>query len=90
MEKARSLLCEHTLIRGLAGSLASELGSPRNMLEPVGKYHYRPNGRDIDYVLSKSAAADDLIALLADDVEPTVVVRRYAGGDTDLFTSFEM
>jgi hypothetical protein len=48
----------------------------RSGVEPVGKYHDRPNGRDIDYVVSRSAAGDDLIALLADEVEPTVVVRR--------------
>jgi hypothetical protein len=47
-------------------------------------------GRDIDYVVSRSAAGDALIALLADEVEPTVVVRRYSNGDTDLLTSFEM
>jgi hypothetical protein len=33
---------------------------------------------------------DDLLALLADEVEPTVVVRRHSNGDTDLLTSFEM
>jgi hypothetical protein len=48
----------------------------RSGVEPVGKYHDRQNGRDIDYVVSRSAAGDDLIALLADEVEPTVVVRR--------------
>jgi hypothetical protein len=37
-----------------------------------------------------SAAGNDLIALLRDEIEPSVVVRRYAGGDTDLLTSFEM
>jgi hypothetical protein len=57
-------------------------------LEPVGKYHDRPNERDIDYVVPRTAAGDDLIALLADEVEPTVV-RRYPNGDTDLLTSFE-
>jgi hypothetical protein len=62
----------------------------RSGLEPVGKYHDRPNGRDIDYVVSRTASGDDLIALLADEVEPTVVVRRYSTGDTDLLTSFEM
>jgi hypothetical protein len=61
----------------------------RSGLEPVGKYHDRPNGQDIDDVLSRSAAGDDLIALVADEVEPTVVVRRYSNGDTDLLTSFE-
>jgi hypothetical protein len=40
-------------------------------------------------VVSRSAVGDDLIALLADEVEPTVVVRRYSNGDTDLLTSFE-
>jgi hypothetical protein len=44
-----------------------------------------------DYVLSRSAVGDYLIALPADEVEPTVVVRRYSNGDTDLLmTSFEM
>ena len=62
----------------------------RSGLEPVGKYHHRPNWRDIDYVVSRSAAGDALIALLADEVEPTVVVRRYPNGDTDLLTSFQM
>jgi hypothetical protein len=34
---------------------------------------------------------DYLIALPADEGEPTVVVRRYSNGDTDLLmTSFEM
>jgi hypothetical protein len=62
----------------------------RSGLEPVAKYHDRPNGRDIDYVVSRSAARDALIALLADEVEPTVLVRRYPNGDTDLLTSFQM
>jgi hypothetical protein len=31
-------------------------------LEPVGKYHDRPNERDIDYVVPRTAAGDDLIA----------------------------
>ncbi|HET6755943.1 MAG TPA: hypothetical protein VFH23_18540 [Jiangellaceae bacterium] len=62
----------------------------RSGVEPVGKYRERPNGRDIDYVVSSSAAGDDLIALLADEIEPSVVVRRCAGGDTDLLTSFEI
>jgi hypothetical protein len=62
----------------------------RSGLEPVGKYHDRSNWRDIDYVVSRSAAGDALIALLADEVEPTVVLRRYSTGDTDLLTSFGM
>jgi hypothetical protein len=62
----------------------------RSGVKPVGKYHDRPNGRDIDYVVSRSAAGDALTALLADEVEPTVVVRRCSNGDTDLLTSFEM
>jgi hypothetical protein len=37
----------------------------------------------------RSAAGNDFIALLADEVEPTVVVRRYSTGDTDVLTSFE-
>jgi hypothetical protein len=42
-------------------------------------------------VVFRSAAGDDLIALLRDGIEPTVVVRRYSNGDTDLLmTSFEM
>jgi hypothetical protein len=61
----------------------------RSGLEPVGKYHDRSNGRDIDYVVSRSAAGDAFIALLADEVEPTVVVRRYSNGDNDLLTSLE-
>jgi hypothetical protein len=62
----------------------------RSGLEPVGKYHDRTNERDIDYVLPRTAAGDHLIALLADEIEPTVVVRRYSNGDTGLLTSFEM
>jgi hypothetical protein len=62
----------------------------RSGVEPVGKYHDRPNERDIDYMVPRSAAGYDLIALLADEVEPTLVMRRYPNGDTDLFTSFEM
>jgi hypothetical protein len=42
-----------------------------------------------DYVLSRSAAGDDLIALMADEIEPTVVVRRYSNGTDLLMTSFE-
>jgi hypothetical protein len=42
-----------------------------------------------DYVVSKTAAGDDLIALLADEIEPTVVVRRYSNGTDLLMTSFE-
>jgi hypothetical protein len=41
-------------------------------------------------VVSRSAAGDALIVLLADEVEPTAVVRRYSNGDTDRLTSFEM
>jgi hypothetical protein len=55
----------------------------------IGTHHDRLNGRDIDDVVSRSAAGDALIALLADEIEPTVVVRRYSNGDTDLLTSFE-
>jgi hypothetical protein len=33
--------------------------------------------------VSRSAAGDTLIALLADEIEPTVVVRRYSNGDTE-------
>jgi hypothetical protein len=61
----------------------------RRGVEPVGRYYDRPNGRDIDYVVSRSATGDDLLALLRDEIEPSVVVRRYAGGATDLLTSFE-
>jgi hypothetical protein len=61
----------------------------RSGLEPVGKYHDRPNVLDVDYVVPRSAAGDALIALLADEVEPTVVVRRHSIG-TDLLTLFEM
>jgi hypothetical protein len=58
--------------------------------EPLSRPRNRPNGRDIDYVVSRSAAGDDHIAPLADAAEPTVVVRRYPNGDTDLLTSSEM
>jgi hypothetical protein len=34
----------------------------RSGLEPVGTFHDRPNGRDIDYVVPRTAAGD-LIAL---------------------------
>jgi hypothetical protein len=61
----------------------------RSGLEPVGKYHDRPNMLDIDYVVPRSAAGDDLIALLADEIEPTVVVRCYSTGTDLLMTSFE-
>jgi hypothetical protein len=37
----------------------------RSGLEPVGTCHDRPNMLDIDYVLPRSAAGDDLIARLA-------------------------
>jgi hypothetical protein len=40
--------------------------------------------------MPKTGAGDDLIALLRDEIEPTVVVRRYPNGDTDLLTSLEM
>jgi hypothetical protein len=46
--------------------------------------------RDADYVVPPHAAGDDLIALLADEIDPTVVQRRYSNGDTGLLTSFEM
>jgi hypothetical protein len=36
----------------------------RRGFEPVGRYHGRPTERDIDYVVPRSAAGDDLIALL--------------------------
>jgi hypothetical protein len=73
-----------------AHTLARRRPPNRSGLEPVGKYHDRSNWRDIDYVVSRSAAGDALIALLADEVGPTVVVRRYSTGDTDLLTSFGM
>jgi hypothetical protein len=41
-------------------------------------------------VVSRSAAGNDLIALLRDEIEPSVVVWRYSGGGADLLTSFEM
>jgi hypothetical protein len=60
----------------------------RSRVEPVGKYHDRPNWRDIDYRVPRSAAADDLLALLRDEIEPSVVMRRYAGGGSDLLATF--
>jgi hypothetical protein len=36
------------------------------------------------------AVGDGLIALPADEIEPTVVVRRYSNGTDLLMTSFEM
>jgi hypothetical protein len=41
-------------------------------------------------VVSRSASGDDLLALLRDEIDPTVLMRRYSNGDTDLLTSFEM
>jgi len=51
-----------------AGAHALARGRPpsRSGLEPVGKYHDRPNERDIDYRIAKTAAGDVLITLLAD------------------------
>jgi hypothetical protein len=62
----------------------------RSGVEPVAKYHDRPNGRDIDYVVSRTAAGDELLALLRDEIEPTVVVHQFSNGATDLLTSFEV
>jgi hypothetical protein len=36
----------------------------------------------------KTAAGDDLLALLRDEIEPSVVERRFSNGATDLLTSF--
>jgi hypothetical protein len=46
-------------------------------------------GRDIDYTLVRTAGGDELLALLRDEIEPSVVVRRFVGGGTDLLTSFD-
>jgi hypothetical protein len=61
----------------------------RRGVEAIGKYHDRPNWRDIDYRVPKTAAGDHLIALLRDEIEPSVVERRFSNGATDLLTSFE-
>jgi hypothetical protein len=59
-------------------------------VEPVGRYHARRNPRDVDYRVSKVAAGDDLLALLRDKVEPSVIVRRFSNGHTDLLTAFDV
>jgi hypothetical protein len=58
-------------------------------LSAAGVYVGRSCGRDLDYRLLRTAAADDLLALLRDEVEPSVVVsdRRIAAGV--LQTTFE-
>ena len=61
----------------------------KSRYEPVGKYHDRPNERDIDYLVTHTAAGDEILELLTDEVEPTVVMRRYPSGAAGLATSFE-
>jgi hypothetical protein len=61
----------------------------RSGVEPVGTYHDRPTGRDLDYLVSTVPAGDALLVLLADGIEPSVVVRQFSGGGSDLLTSFE-
>ena len=61
----------------------------KSRYEPVGKYHDRPNERDIDYLVTHTAAGDEILELLTDEVEPTIVMRRYPSGAAGLATSFE-
>jgi hypothetical protein len=62
----------------------------RHGFELVGRFHGRPTPRDIDYVVPRTAPGEDFLTILRDEVEPTVVVRRYSNGDNDLLTSFQM
>jgi hypothetical protein len=55
----------------------------------VGRYHAHAGPPDLDYRLPRTAAGDDLLALLADELEPTVMVRRWSNGHTDLLTIFD-
>ena len=74
--------------RILAHRYTDTLTKPR--VVPVGRYRTRPNPRDVDYRVAKIAAGDDLLALLRDEVEPSVIVRRFSNGHTDLLTAFDV
>ena len=57
--------------------------------EPVARCCGQPNPRDIDYVVSRTRPGDGLLALLRDDVEPSVVVNNLPHGHRRLATSFD-
>ena len=59
-------------------------------VEPVGKLHDgAPGGLDLDYRLSRTRAGDELLALVRDGIEPTVTVRQFTGGGSDLLAIFD-
>jgi hypothetical protein len=73
-------------LRCLASSAAAALDFAD--AEPVAWYHGVTGGRDLDYALLPTRAAADLTALLRDQLEPSVQVRRWSDGRTDLLTDF--
>jgi hypothetical protein len=52
----------------------------RRYTDLVGNFYGRPSRRDLDYVLLRTAGGDDLFALVMDQAEPSVIVRRSTNG----------
>jgi hypothetical protein len=61
----------------------------RSQTAAVGRYHASPNPLDLDYRLFRTAGGEELLALVADEAEPSVVLRRFKGGGTDLLTTWD-
>jgi hypothetical protein len=55
----------------------------------VGKLHRQSSPRDLDYVLFPISGGDNLLALVADDAAPTVQMRKWTNGHTDLLAYFD-
>ena len=46
----------------------------RRGYEPVGVHHGQPNTRDLDYRVPHTKPGDDFLAMLQDELDPTVIM----------------
>jgi hypothetical protein len=58
----------------------------RRGFEPVGRFHGRPTPRDLDYVVPRTEPGRDFLAILRDQIEPSVVMENGRG---ELLVSFD-
>jgi hypothetical protein len=62
----------------------------RRNIEPVARLLPGLAGApDIDYQVVRTGAGDELLALLHDEVEPSVAHRSWGNGATDFLTTFD-
>jgi hypothetical protein len=61
----------------------------RKGVEPVGIFHNQPFWRDLDYRIVRTAPGNALLAMLRDDINPSVVMPARQPRDGALETTFE-